>query len=41
MATSKARLHETPPAAVEYPHSDGKIMAESPKHVDAIVYALA
>ncbi|MDE0106619.1 MAG: Uma2 family endonuclease [Bryobacterales bacterium] len=29
------------PAAVEYPYSDGKIMAEVPRHVDAIFYAMA
>ena len=40
MASTKLRFPETPPAAAEYPHSDGKIMAESPKHVDAIIYAL-
>lgn len=29
------------PAFVEYPYSDGKIMAEVPRHVDAIFYAMA
>ncbi len=29
------------PAAVEYPCSDGKIIAEVPRHVDAIFYAMA
>lgn len=29
------------PAADEYPYSDGKIMAETPRHVDAIFYAMA
>ena len=28
-------------APIEYPYSDGTAMAESPRHVDAIVYALA
>lgn len=28
-------------AAVEYPYSDGRAMAESPRHVDVILYALA
>ena len=28
-------------AAVEYPYSDGRILAESPRHIDAIVTALA
>ncbi len=30
-----------PAAAIEYPYSDGTAMAESPRHVDAILYALA
>ena len=40
MARTKARLAEPTHAAVEYPYSDGKIMSEAPRHVDAIVYAL-
>ena len=36
------RTAMSPPAAaaVEYPYSDGKMMAEAPRHGDAIVYAL-
>ena len=34
------RTATSPPAAVEYPYSDGKMMAEAPRHGDAIVYAL-
>ena len=30
-----------PAAVIEYPYSDGTAMAESPRHVDAILYALA
>ena len=41
MASTKAPATAPPPAAVEYPFSDGKIMAELPQHVDAILYALA
>lgn len=41
MATTKTRRTTQPAAAVEYPYSDGKIMAEAPRHVDAIIYALS
>ena len=41
MASTKVRPVAPPRSAVEYPHSDGKIMAASPKHVDTIVYTLA
>ncbi len=41
MAGTKAPATAPPPAAVDYPFSDGKIMAELPQHVDAILYALA
>ena len=41
MATTKAPTERHAPAPVEYPYSDGKAMAESPRHVDAIVNALA
>ena len=40
MGKTSARPAEPQPA-VEYPYSDGKVMAETPKHVDAIIYALA
>ena len=40
VARTKASLAEPAPAAVEYPYSDGKIMAEAPRHVDAILNAL-
>jgi len=41
MADTRAPATAPPPVAVEYPFSDGKIMAELPQHVDAILYALA
>ena len=41
MASTKAPATAPPPAAVEYPFSDGKMIAELPKHGDAILYALA
>ncbi len=41
MARIRARPEERPAAAIEYPYSDGKALAESPRHVDAILYALA
>ncbi|MCY4595867.1 MAG: Uma2 family endonuclease [Bryobacterales bacterium] len=41
MARTSARPAERSAAAIEYPYSDGKAMAESPRHVDAILYALA
>ena len=41
MAKTRARPEKRPAAAVEYPYSDGKAMAESPRHADAILYALA
>lgn len=41
MATTKAPTERHPAAPIEYPYSDGKAMAESPRHVDAIVNALA
>ena len=41
MARTRARPEKRPAAAVEYRYSDGKAMAESPRHVDAILYALA
>ena len=41
MATTKAPAARHRAASVEYPYSDGKAMAESPRHVDAIVNALA
>lgn len=41
MATNETRRTTQPAAAVEYPYSDGKIMAEAPRHVDAIIYALS
>ncbi len=41
MAGTKAPATAPPPAAVEYPFSDGKMIAELPKHGDAILYALA
>ena len=40
MATDETRRTTQPAAAVEYPYSDGKIMAETPRHMDAILYAL-
>ena len=41
MASTNAPATAPPPAAVEYPFSDGKMIAELPKHGDAILYALA
>ena len=41
MARTPARPAERSAAAIEYPYSDGKAMAETPRHVDAILYALA
>ena len=41
MARTRARPEKRPAGAVEYPYSDGKAMAESPRHADAILYALA
>ena len=41
MARIAARPLIAPPDADMYPYSDGKIMAETPLHVDAILYALA
>ena len=41
MARTRALAVEAPPPVDEYPFSDGKIMAETPRHVDAILYALA
>ena len=41
MARTAARPLTAPPDADMYPYSDGKIMAETPLHVDAILYALA
>ena len=41
MARTSARPAERSPPAIKYPYSDGKAMAESPRHVDAILYALA
>ena len=41
MASTRAPATAPPPAAVEYPFSDGKMIAELPKHGDAILYALA
>ena len=41
MARTEARPVAAPPDADMYPYSDGKIMAETPLHVDAILYALA
>ena len=41
MARTRAHPLAVPPAPDEYPYSDGKIMAETPRHVDAILYALA
>ncbi len=41
MASTTAPATAPPPAAVEYPFSDGKMIAELPKHGDAILYALA
>ena len=41
MARTSARPAERSAPAIEYPYSDGKAMAESPRHVDAILYALA
>ncbi len=41
MAKTAAHPAKPLPAAVEYPYSDGKVMAETPRHVDAIIYALA
>ena len=41
MASARAPATAPPPAAVEYPFSDGKMIAELPKHGDAILYALA
>ena len=35
------RVAARPAALVEYPYSDGKAMAESPRHGDAMLYALA
>ena len=40
MASTRAPATAPPPAAVEYPFSDGKMIAELPKHGDAILYAL-
>lgn len=41
MAKTLTRPLTAPPDADLYPYSDGKIMAETPLHVDAILYALA
>ncbi len=41
MAITEARPLTAPPDADMYPYSDGKIMAETGLHVDAILYALA
>ena len=41
MAITEARPLAAPPDADMYPYSDGKIMAETGLHVDAILYALA
>ena len=41
MARIAARPLTAPPDADMYPYSDGKIMAETHLHVDAILYALA
>ena len=41
MASTRAPATAPPRAAVEYPFSDGKMIAELPKHGDAILYALA
>ena len=41
MASTSARPAKRSAADIEYPYSDGKAMAESPRHVDAILYALA
>ena len=41
MPSTRAPATAPPPAAVEYPFSDGKMIAELPKHGDAILYALA
>lgn len=41
MADTRVSATAPPPIAVEYPYSDGKIMAELPQHVDAILNALA
>ena len=38
-ATTRAGSKEASAAAVEYPYSDGKALFESPRHVDAILYA--
>lgn len=40
MATSETRRATQLGVAVEYPYSDGKPMGETPRHVDAILYAL-
>ncbi len=41
MAKTLARPLAVTPTDDEYPYSDGKIMAETPRHVDAIIYSLA
>ena len=41
MPSTRAPATAPPPAAIDYPFSDGKMIAELPKHGDAILYALA
>ena len=40
MDATKVNPLQAPPVTDEYPYSDGKIMAETPKHLDAIFFTM-